>query len=913
MKKNSRKCPYCGSNVSYIKSLTEVSGGEHTCRECGRISNITYDKKIYITAGILLLVALILAAFMFFSDFSKHILLKFIITVIPFGIFFFMIPLYFRLNPIKSEALKPAVKIYKKSDEKQNMKYIKNNSNTVQAEESTDVKNNGSFKDRFHKFVKTYIVVDDDEDESKKIETVKKEKPEPPKKPEKKKEYKDEFGSFDDEVIIEESFNEDTDENIMIENIDIDDEYSQPDNSEIIDIYSSSKKDETDEDDEIFVVEENADTSAFKRPEVPHSDKISAKKEEVKEELPKKEETKVIPAQPILRTSEAVSQKIEDNKDKPVYHKYTKTDKVDFLYYPPCKDCVTYDMMKDPEPEIDEEEQENEDILNFFYQAPSAEEEEEFGKNQVQKIEVTFEKKEEETEPQEEEVYEEEQIEETVELEFEYLPEDTNVISVNIDTDEADGDIIEETPVVTVNETQHEEEISEPSDETDEDVIEEETKVTDSEYSESADEADDDVVAETPNKIFDETPQEEEEFDFDFGDTEDAPENANDDDIISYDEKFEVTGDISDIPVLTQEEINEANFKINNADKNTPVLTKLELKDEDSGNVSGIEFGKEFDEIFDFMPAAKAKESGMKLESISDTVTEDDDIAEESTMKLEDVSDTVVEDEEESIIYTDDEEDAEENAPDEDIAVEEEDDELFDEDDEDDYYEDEEPIEGAVEYVPEDKPLEKTRVFSKVEPENDFVVEYSDDDTDDTENEDDSLFDDDDEEIDFSGYQTSSYTESEDESEYLIGPEEEDDTTNSEEVTKKAEVIVKEEPAPAKPSKYEKKFPKAAQAAAVMAQKKAVQEKTVTEEIEEETPAPKKPVKKKSKAKSKGFFSVLKEKIVEATEEERNAAFEQEEEERRQADKEARRKAKEKAKAEKEKINAENAKKKSKK
>ena len=95
MKKNSRKCPYCESKVSYIKALTEVSVGEHTCPECYKNSNITYDKKIYITAGILLLLGIVLAAIMFFTDFSKHILLKFIITIILFGIFFFFIFLYF--------------------------------------------------------------------------------------------------------------------------------------------------------------------------------------------------------------------------------------------------------------------------------------------------------------------------------------------------------------------------------------------------------------------------------------------------------------------------------------------------------------------------------------------------------------------------------------------------------------------------------------------------------------------------------------------------------------------------------------------------------------------------------------------------------------------------------------------------
>ena len=71
MKKNLRKCPYCGSAISYFRALTEISSGEHICPECSKYSNIIYSKKIYICAGILLVAAIVLAAAMFLSGFTK--------------------------------------------------------------------------------------------------------------------------------------------------------------------------------------------------------------------------------------------------------------------------------------------------------------------------------------------------------------------------------------------------------------------------------------------------------------------------------------------------------------------------------------------------------------------------------------------------------------------------------------------------------------------------------------------------------------------------------------------------------------------------------------------------------------------------------------------------------------------------
>ena len=269
------------------------------------------------------------------------------------------------------------------------------------------------------------------------------------------------------------------------------------------------------------------------------------------------------------------------------------------------------------------------------------------------------------------------------------------------------------------------------------------------------------------------------------------------------------------------------------------MITPAVLEDEYNSDDEPIEFGKQFDEIFDFVPnnsksdlseKSDITENGMKLVEVSGS----DDQAERNDEKHPDI------DEEKHI---EDEADTEEELD----NTSEEDEELFDENDE-------EPIEGAVEYIPEEKSLEKTRVFAKIEPENDYVVDYSEDKEEqesDNENYDD-LFeeDDDDEEIDFSGYQTSSYTEEE--------PEDEHESSETDEQTETSKTVINEEPVKAKPSKYEKKFPKAAQAAAAMSQKKPVKESAVTDSTEKEKPVQKKPAQKK-KNKSKGFFSANKE------------------------------------------------------
>ena len=818
MSKKKRKCPYCESKVSYIKSLTEISSGEHFCPECNKYSNITFDKKIYLSAGILLLAAIILAAVMFFSDFSEHMLLKLGVTILPFVIFFFMIPLYFRLTSIKSEALKPTV-ISKSTGKAKNNSITGSND---KAQERYNVDNNGSFKNKFQKFIRTYIIVDDDDEETA-VKSVKKEKAV---KPEKEKKYKDEFGSFDDDVIIEEDFSADTEEDVLIDNIDIDEEYVDDDDSRIFA--------EDDDDDDVVILEETPDMSAFKRPQPAPEKEIRTIEKNERPAIEEKEEKPV-------RISDN-----EINEIKPVYHKFTKTDKVNYVYFPSDLDVIGYEMMRDPEPEIDEEEQENEEILNFFDSAPSKEDEEEFGENKNRKVEVSFNKK----EADEIETIEDSDTEEDNSLEFEYFPESQSTIEIDISEDDKTDD--------------------------NEEIV----------FSESADEAED-AVAETPDIMSDHTDSQDVELKFDFGDDEESASSVEASEILSYNEEFEVTGDVSEIPVITHESRERETENSDAEKKYIPIITQAKLEDEDSNDNDPIEFGEKFDEIFDFMPVQDQEadeqeveentEEGMKLVEVSDH-SDDADVQKESDEKENDN------------IPTEEEDLSEEN--------------------------DSEPVEGAVEYIPEEKSLEKTKVFSKVESDDDYVVDYSEDETDEKSEDEvyDELFEEDDEEIDFSGYQTSSYTEEEPEK----TKEDESITENTAaEIIEKEKKIEKEKdhekPVEVKQSKYEKKFPKAAKAAAAVVPKKKVVDTAEVKETEDKKPVSEKsPAKKKKKLKSKGFFSALKEKIVEATEEERNAAFEQEEEERRQAEKEARRKAKEKAKAEKEKINSQTTKKKSK-
>lgn len=170
MKKNSRKCPYCDSEVSYLEALTDISRGEHTCVNCNQNSNIVFSKKLYIPAAILLVIAVALAAAVFFLSGRSNLLLTAVVIIIPFAVFFFLTPLYYSLYPIKNEAITPVVRQKIKSKKRSQItpRAIKyEEKKRLEKEKKVMDKRENSFKSKFSKFVKTYIIVDDDEPEEK--------------------------------------------------------------------------------------------------------------------------------------------------------------------------------------------------------------------------------------------------------------------------------------------------------------------------------------------------------------------------------------------------------------------------------------------------------------------------------------------------------------------------------------------------------------------------------------------------------------------------------------------------------------------------------------------------------------------------------------------------------------------------
>ena len=109
MNRNIRKCPYCKSRVSYFGALSELNSGEHTCPVCHKNSNISYSKMIYVPTAILLAVAIGVAGLLFWFKIITNLFLALVLILIPFAAFYFLTPLYFRLEAIKNEAQNPVI------------------------------------------------------------------------------------------------------------------------------------------------------------------------------------------------------------------------------------------------------------------------------------------------------------------------------------------------------------------------------------------------------------------------------------------------------------------------------------------------------------------------------------------------------------------------------------------------------------------------------------------------------------------------------------------------------------------------------------------------------------------------------------------------------------------------------------
>ena len=750
MKKNMRRCPYCGSRVSYIKSLTELGSGEHLCPECNKYSNIEYSKKIYLPAAIILVLALVLAA-IFLKELKTHLILAFVGIIIPFGVFFFMIPLFYMLNIIPSEAKTPVKKVEpdKKSKTKERKvtetKNIKEQEKTAPQKENVSVSSipkDKSYKSKFQKFVHTYIIVDDDDENENKRQTT------------------ETYSKKNTEIlhVIEpeiENIAADDDEEI---DIDLDIEFE--------DISSSTGNNESKHLPKAEPLEEikPADVS-IKTKSAPEHDTTETKSEE------KTEKT---------------------TDEKPVFHKLTKSKDIDYHYLPEYGESIIVDTSFEEEIE-NEDDKEDEEVLNFFEAAPTEQEELEFGKKK-------YDEQNDDTEYEETEALKEEQ-------ETEYEPQDdTDEYETDVDDRKSDYNFeyLPDTGDNIILRFEVEKEIDKPK-----------TK-------EFAEEEIEDLFSEIENDSYKKA------LEKSFAKKK---ENETDENVFSYEDEA------------------ESIFSLNNSDDSETIIENTQV-DEDIDLSNVITYGEEFDSIFGIDDIAIFSNDYLaSKESLFTNIRPYNENEEES--ENEEINEPLFEEEENEEINES----------------------LFEEDE---YEEESEYVEGAIEYVPETKELEKTKKFEPVKEtekiSESFKVSYEDN----TEAQ--NVMP-----IDLSGYQTKYYTE-----------ENTDKTTKD----NKSETV-KKVPAP---SKYEKKFPRAAKAAADMEKKQAndktldkTEEKAAKSDDTSKKQAPSAD-KKKKKKKSKGFFATLKQKISDATLEERNQLFEEEEKAEKLAEKEARRKAKELAK-----------------
>lgn len=107
-------CPYCGKKVSFINSLFLKNKGEYTCQKCGCIANISFNRIIYAITSITCLVALIIVILYSFLS-KKDTLWGILYVIIPFVIFYCLVPFFMILVPSSDKSLAKKVIDKKKS------------------------------------------------------------------------------------------------------------------------------------------------------------------------------------------------------------------------------------------------------------------------------------------------------------------------------------------------------------------------------------------------------------------------------------------------------------------------------------------------------------------------------------------------------------------------------------------------------------------------------------------------------------------------------------------------------------------------------------------------------------------------------------------------------------------------------
>lgn len=383
MDKNKRKCPYCGSKVSYIEALSELSTGEHTCAVCNKNSNISYSKKMYIPAAVLLGIAVIIAVLIFILGNKENLLQIFLVIIIPFAVFFFIVPLYYILSPIKSEAATPVVKQKLKSKKRSQItpravKYEEKK--RLEKEQKNMEKKSNSLRSKFSKFVKTYIIVDDDEEEASSDSERFEEDSYDPYYGNDKKRLDSQSASAKEKKRF---FSESRDDYNYEENEEYD-EYDEYDEEINVDEYYRETETDTDAVDPPKEKSGNPNAVNDDVSDISHENRVIKRAIIEKEPVVEDKGLEAVPNTDIDTSDNSYeSNKFKERVKEPVYHILNKKTNVDYIYIPEDDNVISVNVDVDDDDEnkeldifadieaIEEEEQENEEILSFFESKPN--------------------------------------------------------------------------------------------------------------------------------------------------------------------------------------------------------------------------------------------------------------------------------------------------------------------------------------------------------------------------------------------------------------------------------------------------------------------------------------------------------------------------------------------------------------
>lgn len=108
------RCPYCRRKISFFGAMILKTKGEYCCTNCKCISNVVIHRSIYGIASFACVAAmLILVLYLSFGNHGS--LLGILYVLIPFLLFYIMIPFFVRLEPCNDKSAEKRIR-YTKAD-----------------------------------------------------------------------------------------------------------------------------------------------------------------------------------------------------------------------------------------------------------------------------------------------------------------------------------------------------------------------------------------------------------------------------------------------------------------------------------------------------------------------------------------------------------------------------------------------------------------------------------------------------------------------------------------------------------------------------------------------------------------------------------------------------------------------------